>query len=82
MNDVDSARQAMNPAMPMRETGDSVQLLVSDRGKGFVVEKAMRGRGIGLVSMQERMKLAGGTLSIESHLGRGTIVHAHVPLSV
>jgi PAS domain S-box-containing protein len=55
-----------------------IHLVVNDRGKGFDVEAAKRGRGIGLVSMEERIKLVNGELSIESQPGRGTTIHARV----
>jgi PAS domain S-box-containing protein len=62
-------------------TPDEVHLSVSDRGVGFDSEAAKRGRGLGLVSMEERLKLHKGMLSIESQPKRGTTVHARVPLS-
>jgi signal transduction histidine kinase len=40
----------------------------------------MKGRGLGLVSMQERMKLVKGEFSIDSQLKRGTTIHATVLL--
>jgi signal transduction histidine kinase len=35
----------------------------------------------GLISMEERLKLVNGTLSIDSQPKRGTTIHARVPLS-
>jgi len=62
-------------------TADEIQLIVSDRGCGFDVRAAHARGGIGLVSMAERVRLVGGTLSIESNPSRGTSVHARVPLA-
>ncbi len=62
-------------------TPDEVHLSVSDRGVGFDSEAAKRGRGLGLVSMEERLKLHKGMLSIESQPKHGTTIHARVPLS-
>jgi signal transduction histidine kinase len=59
---------------------DCVQLAVSDAGAGFDVEAAKRNRGLGLVSMQERVHLVHGTLSFESQPGKGTKILAVVPL--
>ncbi len=61
------------------EAEDTVHLVVSDRGAGFDVEERKGGRGIGLVSMLERVKLVEGHLSIESQPQRGTTIHARVP---
>jgi signal transduction histidine kinase len=46
---------------------------------GFDVEATKASRGLGLISMQERLKLLNGTLSIESQLQHGTTIHASVP---
>ena len=56
-----------------------VHLVVRDRGHGFEMASATRGRGIGLISMRERVKLVGGNLSIESRPQQGTTIHAWVP---
>jgi signal transduction histidine kinase len=65
----------------LRGTGDAVHLTVRDRGVGFDVEDANRGKGLGLTSMRERLKLVGGELLIESNSTRGTTVAARVPLA-
>jgi PAS domain S-box-containing protein len=62
-------------------TPNEVHLTVSDFGSGFDIEAAKAGRGLGLISMDERLKIVNGTLSIESQLKRGTTIHAFVPLS-
>jgi PAS domain S-box-containing protein len=62
-------------------TPDEIHLAVSDRGIGFDSEAAKESRGLGLVSMKERLKLLKGTISIESQPNRGTTIHARVPFS-
>jgi PAS domain S-box-containing protein len=62
-------------------TSDEIHLTVRDSGVGFDVEEAMRGRGLGIASMRERLKLVDGELSIDSQTQKGTEVHASVPLS-
>jgi PAS domain S-box-containing protein len=64
------------------EAEHEIHLVVKDEGQGFDVESARTGRGIGLFSMEERIRLVNGELSIESQLQRGTTIHAHVPLRV
>ena len=56
-------------------------MTVHDSGVGFQSEEAIKGRGVGLLSMQERLKLAKGTISIDSQLGRGTTIRARIPLN-
>jgi signal transduction histidine kinase len=63
-------------------TSDEIRLTVSDRGAGFdsQKEKERESRGLGLISMEERLKLVNGTLLVESQAQRGTTIHARVPL--
>ena len=62
-------------------TSDEIDLTVKDSGVGFDHEAAKMSPGLGLISMEERLKLLDGTLSIESQPNRGTTIHARVPLS-
>jgi signal transduction histidine kinase len=64
----------------LRASSDAIDLTVRDSGPGFDTEEAIKTSGLGLVSMAERIKLVGGQLSIESHPGSGTTIHASVPL--
>jgi PAS domain S-box-containing protein len=59
-------------------TGE-IHLTVRDLGAGFDREAAMKSTGLGLTSMQERLRLVGGELSINSQPKRGTTIHARVP---
>ena len=66
----------------VRLLGESnqVHLIVSDSGKGFNVESAMKGKGLGLTSMQERVRLVNGTIAIESKPMGGTTIEVFVPI--
>ena len=59
---------------------NTITLTVKDSGVGFEPDEAMRGAGLGLTSMKERLKVIGGQLSIDSRRGRGTTIHAVAPL--
>jgi len=61
-------------------TSDAIHLTIRDSGVGFNPQTALKGPGLGLVSMQERLKLVNGELSIHSLPGKGSTVHACVPL--
>jgi len=65
----------------LRGQVDNVELTVQDSGAGFDPQEAMKGRGLGLTSMKERLGLVNGQLSIHSELGRGTTIQARVPLT-
>ena len=64
----------------LRETPTDVELAVSDFGKGFELTAAMTDPGLGLVSMQERVRLVNGTISILSEPMRGTKILVRAPL--
>jgi PAS domain S-box-containing protein len=55
-------------------------LLVTDSGRGFSVEVAKQQGRLGLVSMEERLRLANGKLIIRSRPNRGTQIEARIPL--
>ncbi len=57
-----------------------VELEVQDNGVGFSGEAGTKPRGLGIVSMRERVRLVQGNLTIETGEGRGTTVRAVVPV--
>ena len=57
---------------------DQIELTVRDFGAGFDVSTT--GRGLGLTSMEERVRAVRGRLAILSEPQRGTTIHASVPL--
>jgi two-component system, NarL family, sensor histidine kinase NreB len=61
---------------------DELHLRVTDYGAGFEVASALKGPGLGLIRMEERLKLVKGIFSVDSQPKRGTTVHARAPLSV
>jgi len=62
------------------EHSGEVHLIVSDLGRGFDLETALQGKGLGLTSMRERVRLVNGTISIESKPMGGTTIRVCVPL--
>lgn len=55
-----------------------LQLEVSDDGVGL---QSTNGTGVGLLAMRERAAELGGTLSVESSAGAGTLLRAKLPLA-
>jgi PAS domain S-box-containing protein len=64
----------------LQETAGELHLVVRDSGAGFDCEAALRGKGLGLTSMKERIRLVNGTIAIDSQPKSGTTVHVRVPL--
>ncbi len=58
-----------------------LQLEVEDRGVGFDLEK-VRGKAFGLQEVQQRTRLLGGEVVIESAPGKGTRVVVRFPIAV
>jgi signal transduction histidine kinase len=65
----------------LRQDPGEIHLVISDSGRGFDSETAMQGRGLGLVSMRERVRLMNGTIAVESKLNGGTTIDVRIPLS-
>jgi PAS domain S-box-containing protein len=65
----------------VRGTAEELSLLVADNGAGFDVEEARLAAGLGLISMRERIHLAGGEFAITSKSGEGTRITARVPVA-
>jgi len=61
-------------------SSNELHLTVKDSGAGFDLDTAKASRGLGLISMQERLNLLNGILSIESQFNRGTTIHARIPV--
>lgn len=63
------------------EQAKEIHLTIRDEGKGFDVEEARQGTGLGLASMEERVRLVNGTMTIESKPMCGTTIGVHIPLA-
>jgi PAS domain S-box-containing protein len=63
----------------LSQGSSGVELTVTDDGQGFDIKARESGKGLGLISIGERVRLAGGTLSVVTELQKGTRVHVHVP---
>jgi CheY-like chemotaxis protein len=76
------------------EAGDYVRLSISDTGEGmdaatlahatepfFTTKGAGKGTGLGLAMVRGLSEQSGGTVSIESEVGKGTVVTMWIPVS-
>jgi signal transduction histidine kinase len=64
----------------IRADPEGVWLLIEDKGKGFNPRKAPTGRSTGLIGMQERARLVGGHLTLETTPGAGTRIAVVLPI--
>jgi len=73
--------RAAHARVQLSSAGSEIRLQIADDGLGFDREAAPRTGGLGLASMEERLRLVGGQFAITSAPGNGTQVDASVPCS-
>jgi two-component system sensor histidine kinase DegS len=64
---------------------DRILVAVTDNGTGFAPEEALdsgRRSTVGLPTLQERIEMLGGQLTIDSHLGEGTRAQFVIPVEL
>ena len=69
-------------AIKLESTDRLLCLMVSDEGIGIDLGASRDAAGLGLVSMKERARLAGGRLRVERGSSGGTIVTLEIPLEI
>jgi PAS domain S-box-containing protein len=72
---------AKNAIVELSGQADEIHLHISDDGTGFDVDTALVGESLGLISMEERLRLVGGALTIKSEPSFGTRIDARVPIA-
>ena len=65
----------------LEATANGLHLSIADEGVGFDMTKRSTRIGLGIRSMQERLRLIGGRVEIRSRPGHGTKVEVWVPLN-
>ena len=73
--------KASRVVVRLAQCDSSLHLSIFDSGVGFTLPKGKERRGLGFVSMQERVRLVGGRMSIRSRPNRGTYLFIRVPLT-
>ena len=57
-----------------------VRFQIRDDGRGMAVDASLRNGGMGLRSIGERVRVLGGTLSVESEPGAGATLRVVLPV--
>ena len=73
---------ATSAQVSLSGSDEFLELHVTDPGRGFDVERRATGDGLGLASMEERIRLLRGTLELKTEPGAGTELMAKIPLGV
>jgi signal transduction histidine kinase len=75
--------QASRVNVSIRKLRDAIRMEIHDNGKSFEVERvlfAKRHKRLGLLGMRERVEMVGGSFGVESAPGKGTTIHAQIPI--
>jgi signal transduction histidine kinase len=79
LHNISKHANAQKGAVSVTGFPDYVRLSIRDSGIGF--DPARTKTGLGLVSMEERVRLVNGHISVASQPGKGTTITVRVPLS-
>jgi two-component system sensor histidine kinase UhpB len=78
--------EAKEVSLWIREQDGRVTVTLEDDGKGFDVNEVLNReatrRGLGLAALDERARMLGGTLKIQSRLGEGTRITCNIPVNI
>jgi signal transduction histidine kinase len=80
LHNIGKHAQATSIDVTISNNGKEITLEVTDFGDGFDLLHAKEKGGLGLVSMEERVRMVDGRFSIRSEPGKGTRVEVRVPL--
>jgi len=64
----------------LAKTHHTIRLSICDNGCGFDARSNLIGKGLGFISMQERLRLVGGEINICSQPRHGTRIDVSIPL--
>ncbi|CAG0998623.1 partial Sensor-type histidine kinase PrrB, partial [Anaerolineae bacterium] len=64
-----------------RQFNSLFELEIRDNGRGFNLQKTASQPGLGLRNIQQRARLHGGTVRIESEPGKGTLIVLSLPIN-
>ena len=73
--------QTKSASVRLAGAGHDVVMWIQDLGRGFDASSARGRGGVGLVSMEERVRIAKGTLVMRSSPGKGTQIEVRIPVS-
>ena len=72
--------QAKQIFVRLTQRPDSVNIIVRDDGRGITKKELKGTTSLGLIGIRERIRMVGGTLTIEGKTGSGTVLSVEVPL--
>ncbi len=83
LNNVAKHARAKRVEVIVRKLGNGIRMEIKDDGDGFQVRQQAAANGekrLGLLGMQERVRLVNGSFTVESQPGKGTTIRVGIPL--
>ena len=84
INNIGKHTNAKHAHIRLARQDSKVSVMISDDGKGFnadrVMESSVHGNNVGLLGMQERVRLLNGSIQIHSQEGAGTEISIDIPI--
>jgi len=80
LNNIVKHAGAQIATISIKKNRKKIYISVSDDGKGFDLKNTQN--GLGLINMEERVKLLGGKFTIKSHTGKGTSIDIILPKNI
>lgn len=80
LRNVKKHSEASSALVSLQVIDSTIHLSVSDQGKGFNPKRNRSGEGLGIRSMEERVRSLGGRIEIRSKEGMGTKIEVWLPL--
>ncbi len=82
LNNIRKHSKAKNASVLLEKRKDEIALIVEDDGVAFDANaRRSRSKGLGLIGMEERAALLGGSLVVESSAETGTTIFVRIPVS-
>lgn len=83
LKNIEKHSKASSAEVTVEFSQGRTKLIIRDNGRGFDMKgnrsELPRAGKLGLVGIEERTRIAGGTLSLQSEPGKGTVIEVEVP---
>jgi signal transduction histidine kinase len=80
LHNIGKHAQATRVRVDLAHTPRELHLTIADDGRGFNPTDEATGGGLGLISLEERVRLLNGTLTVDTRPNQGTVVRARLPV--
>jgi signal transduction histidine kinase len=80
LSNIEKHAHARNARIIFERTENQLDVMIQDDGIGMAAGSEFKPGCYGLIAMQERIFVLGGTISIENAMPHGLAIHASIPI--